>query len=80
MQRIEAHRMVAVGDGGVAGIFVSVDRGGCRSSGELGVEATTAVALRGWHLWLLRGAASTLNACPGPNGHRSVAGVELVRR
>ena len=28
----------------------------------------------------LRGAVSTMGACPGPNGHRSITGDELVRR
>ena len=35
------------------------DRGGCRSSVELGIEATTAAEMRGWHLRLLRSAVKT---------------------
>ena len=65
---------------GVAGVVAGVDLGGRRSSGELGVDAMMAVAMCDYHLRRLRDAVSMMGACLGPNGHRNVAGDELVRR
>ena len=44
-----AHPVVEATGAGVAGILVGVGRGGCQSPVEHGDEATTAVAMRGWH-------------------------------
>ena len=46
----------------------------------LGYVATVVVALCDYHLRCLRDAVSTMGACLGPNGHRNVAGDELVRQ
>ena len=54
-----ARRTVVVAVPEVAGTDDGDDRGGCRSSVELGVEATTAAEMRGWHLRLLRGTVRT---------------------
>ena len=54
-----ARRTVVVAVPEVAGTDDGDDSGGCRSSVELGVEATTAAGMRGWHLRLLRGAVRT---------------------
>ena len=54
-----ARRTVVVAVPGVACTDDGDDRGGCRSSVELGIEATTAAEMRGWHLRLLRGAVKT---------------------
>ncbi len=54
-----ARRTVVVAVPEVAGTDDGDDRGGCRSSVELGIEATTAAEMRGWHLRLLRGAVRT---------------------
>ena len=64
----------------MAGIFVGVGRGGCRSSVELGVEATTAVAMRGWHLRLLRGAVRTWVCSVGRYGDCGHDGEGLRRQ
>ena len=67
---------------GVACTVDGDDRGGCRSSVELGVEATTAAEMRGWHLRLLRGAVRTWVCSVGRYGDRGhdgdiAGGVEL---
>ena len=77
-----ARRTVVVVVPEVAGTDDSDDRGGCRSSVELGVEATTAAGMRGWHLRLLRGAVSAWVCSVGRYGDRGhdgdiAGGVEL---
>ena len=47
MQRVEAHRLVAVYGAGVDYSGDGKDDSGSRSSGELGVEATAALAMLG---------------------------------
>ena len=56
------------------------DRGGCRSSVELGVEATTAAGMRGWHLRLLRGAVRAWVCSVGRYGDCGHDGDEARRR
>ena len=75
-----AHRVVVAVGPGEAGVVAGIDLGDRRSSGELGVDATMAVAMCDYHLRRLRDAVSTMGACLRPNGHRNVAGDELLRR
>ena len=77
-----ARRTVVVAVPVVAGTDDGDDRGGCRSSVELGVEATTAAGMRGWHLRLLRGAVRAWVCSVGRYGDRGhdgdiAGGVEL---
>ena len=77
-----ARRTVVVAVPEVAGTDDGDDRGGCRSSVELGVEATTAAEMRGWHLRLLRGAVRLWVCSVGRYGDRGhdgdiAGGVEL---
>ena len=65
---------------GVACTVDGDDRGGCRSSVELGVEATTAAEMRGWHLRLLRGAVRTWVCSVGRYGDCGHDGDEARRR
>ena len=64
----------------VAGIIAGDDVSGCRSSGELGVVATTNVEARGYHLRALRGAASKVDMTARPLRGRSHAGGVHRRR
>ena len=54
--------------------------GGGRSSGASGDGAAVRKRARRGFTEALRDAGSALGACPGPNGHRSYADVELRRR
>ena len=74
-----ARRTVVVAVPEVAGTDDGDDRGGCRSSVELGVEATTAAEMRGWHLRLLRGAVRTW-VCSVSSYNGSSHGSDEARR
>ena len=75
-----ARRTVVVAVREVAGTDDGDDRGGCRSSVELGVEATTAAEMRGWHLRLLRGAVKMWVCSVGRYGDCGHDGDEARRR
>ena len=75
-----ARRTVVVAVPGVAYTDDGDDRGGCRSSVELGIEATTAAEMRGWHLRLLRGAVRTWVCSVGRYGDCGHDGDEARRR
>ena len=74
------HLVVVVVGLGVAGNVAGDDFGSCRSSGELGVVATTSKAEWGWHLRALRCAVSKVDMSAGPlRGRRHVGGEHMWR-
>ena len=60
------HPMVLVAGRGEAGKDAGDDLGGCRSSGELGAVAVTALVARAGHLRALRNAGRKLGTTVGP--------------
>ena len=74
-------RVVAAAGPKMAGVVTGVDRGGRRSSGELGVDATVAGEARARHLRALRSAGRKLSTTARPlGGRRHVGGGHRRRR
>ena len=73
-------RVVAAAGPKMAGVVTGVERGGRRSSGELGVDATVAGEARARHLHALRSAGRKLSTTAGPLGGRRHVGGGHRRR
>ena len=74
-------RVVAAAGPKMAGVVTGIDRGGRRSSGELGVDATVAGEARARHLRVPGSAGRKLSTTAGPlGGRRHVSGDHRRRR
>ena len=73
-------RVVAAAGPKMAGVVTGVDRGGRRSSGELGVDATVAGEARARHLRVPGSAGRKLSTTAGPLGGRRHVGDGHRRR
>ena len=73
-------RVVAAAGPKMAGVVTGVDRGGRRSSGELGVDATVAGEARAGHLRVPGSAGRKLSTTAGPLGGRRHVGGDHRRR
>ena len=73
-------RVVAAAGPKMAGVVTGIDRGGRRSSGELGVDATMAGEARARHLRVLGSAGRKLSTTAGPLGGRRHVGGDHRRR
>ena len=74
------HRVVAAAGPKMAGVVTGIDRGGRRSSGELGVDATVAGEARAGHLRVPGSAGRKLSTTAGPLGGRRHVGGDHRRR
>ena len=73
-------RVVAAAGPKMAGVVTGVERGGRRSSGELGVDATVAGEARAGHLRVPGSAGRKLSTTVGPLGGRRHVGGDHRRR
>ena len=73
-------RVVAAAGPKMAGVVTGIDRGGRRSSGELGVDATVAGEAHARHLRALGSAGRKLSTTAGPLGGRRHGGGDHRRR
>ena len=73
-------RVVAAAGPRMAGVVTGIDRGGRRSSGELGVDATVDGEARARHLRALGSAGRKLSTTAGPLGGRRHVGGDHRRR
>ena len=73
-------RVVAAAGPKMAGVVTGVERGGRRSSGELGVDATVAGEARARHLRVPGSAGRKLSTTAGPLGGRRHVGGDHRRR
>ena len=73
-------RVVAAAGPKMAGVVTGIDRGGRRSSGELGVDATVAGEARARHLRVPGSAGRKLSTTAGPLGGRRHVGGDHRRR